>query len=78
MSRELEWTGQADFAKEPLKSWIVGDHIACVVRSAKGFTFATVNGAGHMVRYRAVHAFHAALINHVFIRRRHMINLRNL
>lgn len=49
MASELEWTGQKEFAAAPLEEWVVGDHGAGLVRTHKGFTFATVYEAGHMV-----------------------------
>lgn len=50
MSRELEWTGQTAFAEQPLREWAVDGEVAGITRGAKGFTFATIDGAGHMVR----------------------------
>ncbi|KAJ7314831.1 serine carboxypeptidase [Mycena albidolilacea] len=47
----LEWSGQAEFASQPLREWTVNGKRAGKTRSAKGFTFATVDGAGHMVPY---------------------------
>ena len=49
MARELEWTGQQEFAKQPLEEWTVDGHAAGLLRKHKGFTFATVYDAGHMV-----------------------------
>lgn len=49
MSLAMEWTGQSSFVEQPLKDWVVGDHVAGLTRSAKGLTFATIHGAGHMV-----------------------------
>lgn len=49
----LEWSGHDAFKSQPLKTWKVGDKVAGETRSAKGLTFATVEGAGHMV---SVHA----------------------
>ena len=45
----MEWTGQEAFVGQPLKEWLVDAHVAGVTRSAKGLTFATIYGAGHMV-----------------------------
>ena len=50
MTLALEWTGQEQFIKQPLREWHVGDHVAGKTRSHNGFTFATIDGAGHMVR----------------------------
>lgn len=47
----LEWHGQQDFAALPLRKWHVGGHVAGKTRSAHGLTFATVDAAGHMVRF---------------------------
>jgi len=47
----LEWHGQKDFAALPLREWHVDGHVAGMTRSALGFTFATVDAAGHMVPY---------------------------
>ncbi|KAJ6531658.1 serine carboxypeptidase [Mycena vulgaris] len=51
----LEWSGQAEFAAEPLRPWAVGGDFtkgrAGLARSAKGLTFATIDAAGHMVPY---------------------------
>jgi len=48
-TRELEWSGHKKFARQPLRDWYVKKKKAGVVRSAKGLTFLTVDGAGHMV-----------------------------
>ena len=47
----LEWSGQEEFASQKLREWTVAGVKAGVTRSAKNglFTFATVEGAGHMV-----------------------------
>lgn len=47
---DLEWSGQEDFVKEALREWLVDGNKAGMVRSKGGLTFATVDGAGHMVR----------------------------
>jgi len=46
----LEWSGQSDFASQELRDWLVDGKPAGKTRSAGAFTFATINGAGHMVR----------------------------
>lgn len=46
----LEWSGQKDFVSQDLKVWEVDGKRAGRTRSARGLTFATVEGAGHMVR----------------------------
>ncbi|KIM38984.1 hypothetical protein M413DRAFT_447347 [Hebeloma cylindrosporum] len=47
----LEWSGQEEFGKQGLREWIVNGKTAGTMRSAKGLTFATIQGAGHMVPY---------------------------
>ncbi|RDB27300.1 Carboxypeptidase Y [Hypsizygus marmoreus] len=47
----LEWSGQEEFVGMPLREWVVDGKRAGRTRSAKGFTFATIDGAGHMVPY---------------------------
>lgn len=50
---ELEWSGQEAFVASPLRDWSVSiddeDVVAGQTRSARGFTWASVRGAGHMV-----------------------------
>jgi cathepsin A (carboxypeptidase C) len=46
----LEWSGQVAFRAEPLQEWTVDGKRAGKTRSAEGFTFATVDATGHMVR----------------------------
>ena len=48
---DLEWAGQDGFKQEKLKDWEIDGAVAGRTRSFGGFTFATVYGAGHMVRY---------------------------
>ncbi|KAJ3888611.1 serine carboxypeptidase [Lentinula edodes] len=52
-SRELEWSGQEEFASQELREWTLAGKKAGITRSARRglFTFATVQGAGHMVPY---------------------------
>ncbi|KAF7338843.1 Carboxypeptidase [Mycena sanguinolenta] len=47
----LEWSGQAEFTSQPLTEWKIDGKRAGQTRHAKGFTFATVDAAGHMVPY---------------------------
>ena len=47
----LEWHGQQDFAALPLREWKVDGLVVGKTRSARGLTFATVDAAGHMVRF---------------------------
>ncbi|PPQ70716.1 hypothetical protein CVT24_000832 [Panaeolus cyanescens] len=48
---DLEWSGSYEFRSQELKSWTVGSHVAGLTRSARGLTFVTIDGAGHMVPY---------------------------
>ncbi|TFK38771.1 serine carboxypeptidase [Crucibulum laeve] len=48
---ELEWSGQEEFGSQDLREWTVDGKRAGLTRSAGGLTFATVEGAGHMVPY---------------------------
>ncbi|KAF8972465.1 serine carboxypeptidase [Flammula alnicola] len=50
-TRELEWSGHDQFSGQPLREWIVNGKKAGDTRSASGLTFATIEGAGHMVPY---------------------------
>lgn len=45
----LEWSGQAAFRSENLREWKVDGKVAGETRSARGLTFVTIEGAGHMV-----------------------------
>ncbi|KAK7001939.1 carboxypeptidase [Favolaschia claudopus] len=47
----LEWSGHEEFNAQPLEDWVVDGKRAGKTRSAKGFTFATVDGAGHLVPF---------------------------
>jgi carboxypeptidase C (cathepsin A) len=53
----LDWHGQQDFAALPLREWHVDGHVAGKTRSAHGLTFATIDAAGHMVRFFLKHSF---------------------
>ncbi|EJD41493.1 serine carboxypeptidase [Auricularia subglabra TFB-10046 SS5] len=46
---EMHWTGREEFNKQPLKEWMYEGKTAGVVKSAHGLTFATIDGAGHLV-----------------------------
>ena len=53
MTMGLEWTKKHEFRREPLHVWTIkGNQIAGLARSGGGLTFATIVGAGHMVRAR--------------------------
>ena len=45
----MEWSGKEAFGQQPLQPWLVEGQVAGKTRSAKGLTFATIDGAGHMV-----------------------------
>ena len=47
----LDWSGKAEFSSQELREWSVNGAVAGKTRSANGFTFATIDGAGHMVRH---------------------------
>lgn len=47
---QLEWSGHDEFAGQALREWKVDGEVAGMTRSANGLTFATIDGAGHMVR----------------------------
>ena len=52
----LEWSGQEEFCSQKLREWTVAGVKAGATRSAKNglFTFATIDGAGHMACVSAV------------------------
>ncbi len=50
MTLALEWTKQEEFRSQPLTEWTVDGQVAGVTRSGGGLTYATISGAGHMVR----------------------------
>lgn len=45
----MPWTGQEAFTSQPLREWEIDGKAVGKTRSAHGLTFATVDGAGHMV-----------------------------
>jgi carboxypeptidase C (cathepsin A) len=47
----LEWSGHEEFSTQSLRDWKIDGRSVGTTRSAKGLTFATIEGAGHMVRY---------------------------
>ncbi|THH16795.1 hypothetical protein EW146_g3910 [Bondarzewia mesenterica] len=47
----LDWYGKEAFVSQELREWEVNGTVAGRTRSANGFTFAIVDGAGHMVPY---------------------------
>ncbi|KAE9404338.1 serine carboxypeptidase [Gymnopus androsaceus JB14] len=50
-SKALEWSGQDAFISQALRDWTIDGKRVGATRSAKGLTFATVEGAGHLVPY---------------------------
>lgn len=50
MTLELEWSRQSEFTARPLREWEIEGTPAGLTRNAGPFTFATIFGAGHMVR----------------------------
>ncbi|KAI0048898.1 serine carboxypeptidase [Auriscalpium vulgare] len=48
---DMEWSGQREFGEQPLREWTLEGQVAGKARSAKGLTFATIDGAGHMAPY---------------------------
>ncbi|EKM77056.1 hypothetical protein AGABI1DRAFT_77834 [Agaricus bisporus var. burnettii JB137-S8] len=47
----MDWSGKKEFVEAEKREWFVDGKKAGLTRSAKGFTYATVDGAGHMVPY---------------------------
>jgi cathepsin A (carboxypeptidase C) len=52
---DLEWSGREEFSTQALREWKVDGKTAGMTRSAQGLTYATIHGAGHMVRQTFVH-----------------------
>ncbi|PPQ84537.1 hypothetical protein CVT25_007607 [Psilocybe cyanescens] len=48
---EFEWSGHDEFSSLPLRDWLVEGKKAGVTRSAKGLTYVSIDGAGHMAPY---------------------------
>jgi len=44
----LEWSGQEEFVSKPLRPWMVDGNVVGETRGAKGLSFTTIYGAGHM------------------------------
>lgn len=47
----LEWRGQEAYNAVPVSEWFVDEEKAGITKGWKGLTYATVEGAGHMVPY---------------------------
>ena len=58
----LEWSGHEEFSTQSLREWKIDGKSVGTTRSAKGLTFATIDGAGHMVRYTAVFSFFGGIL----------------
>jgi carboxypeptidase C (cathepsin A) len=50
MLLNLDWTGKDAFHADTLKEWKIDGKVAGLTRSSGKLTFATIDGAGHMVR----------------------------
>ncbi|KAF8443143.1 Alpha/Beta hydrolase protein [Boletus edulis BED1] len=48
---KMPWTGQEAFVSQSLREWEIDGQAVGKTRSANGLTFATIDGAGHMVPY---------------------------
>lgn len=51
MVDNLDWTGKGAFRAAGSREWKVDEEVAGLVQSGGGLTFATLNGAGHLVRF---------------------------
>ncbi|KAI0368897.1 serine carboxypeptidase [Pilatotrama ljubarskyi] len=51
MTLALEWSSQDAYRNAPLQEWLVDGEVAGKFRTGGGLTFATIDGAGHMVPY---------------------------
>lgn len=58
----LEWSGKEGFVGEELREWKVGGEVAGKTRAWGPLTFATIDGAGHMVRPSFVRRFVCVLM----------------
>jgi len=47
----LEWSGHEEFSAQSLRDWKIDGRSVGTTRCANGLTFATIEGAGHMVPY---------------------------
>ena len=61
----LEWSGQQNFSSQPLRDWFVDGKRAGQTRRSGGLTFATIDGAGHMVRNIVIVVLGLALIGFI-------------
>lgn len=63
----MDWSGKEAFASRPLVDWSMDGHVAGKTRAHGGLTFATVNGAGHLVRSCTSYGWEVALLIVVFM-----------
>lgn len=61
----MEWSGKEAFGQQALEAWLVEGEVAGKTRSAKGLTFATVDGAGHMVSVKTNFQLHRLTCDHI-------------
>ena len=47
----LKWSGHDEFSTQSLREWKVDGRSVGTTRSAKGLTFAIIDGAGHLVSF---------------------------
>ncbi|KAH7926024.1 alpha/beta-hydrolase [Leucogyrophana mollusca] len=50
-TRSMEWSGQREYVAQPMRTWSLEGREIGKTRSAKGLTFATIEGAGHMAPF---------------------------
>lgn len=74
---DMEWSGRDGFVKQPLLEWSIGGKEVGKTRSYGNFTFATIYGAGHMVRkaFRALPCI--CMLRYFRLRRCHTISQLN-
>ena len=65
MTLELEWHGREAFAAQELRDWDVDGKAAGKTRSAGLLTFATIYGAGHLVRSTILQSVYR--LNYTFV-----------
>ena len=65
MTLDLEWTLQAKFRSQPLREWFVQGELAGKTRHFGDLTFATILGAGHLVRSTILQSVYR--LNYIFV-----------
>jgi hypothetical protein len=53
----MDWSGKEEFGSVEKREWFVDGERAGMTRSAMGFSFVTIDGAGHMVCFSFVFFF---------------------